>query len=146
MVAKGNSVSPVWARTTCAWKVMSASEISETTEVAFSSSMALLPKVGSITRAQLREIATLKLLAHPNVVRLHEVAASKTKIYMVLELVNGGEHKVRGDLGHRLLQLRALRRDVAQVRARTERRNLPRRSPLLSQSAIPVIARPGNPA
>lgn len=38
-----------------------------------------------------REIATLKLLAHPNVVRLHEVAASKTKIYMVLELVNGGE-------------------------------------------------------
>ncbi|CAN6349639.1 unnamed protein product [Urochloa humidicola] len=38
-----------------------------------------------------REIATLKLLRHPNVVRLHEVAASKTKIYMVLEFVNGGE-------------------------------------------------------
>ncbi|RCV15407.1 hypothetical protein SETIT_3G053800v2 [Setaria italica] len=38
-----------------------------------------------------REIATLKLLHHPNVVRLHEVAASKTKIYMVLEFVNGGE-------------------------------------------------------
>ncbi|OQU77359.1 hypothetical protein SORBI_3009G034200 [Sorghum bicolor] len=38
-----------------------------------------------------REIATLNLLAHPNVVRLHEIAASKTKIYMVLELVNGGE-------------------------------------------------------
>jgi 5'-AMP-activated protein kinase catalytic alpha subunit len=38
-----------------------------------------------------REIATLKLLKHPNVVRLHEVAASKTKIYMVLEYVNGGE-------------------------------------------------------
>ncbi|KAL5203490.1 hypothetical protein ABZP36_014442 [Zizania latifolia] len=38
-----------------------------------------------------REIATLKLLKHPNVVRLHEVAASKTKIYMVLEFVNGGE-------------------------------------------------------
>ncbi|VAH01935.1 unnamed protein product [Triticum turgidum subsp. durum] len=31
------------------------------------------------------------MLAHPNVVRLHEVAASKTKIYMVLEFVNGGE-------------------------------------------------------
>ncbi|KAF7836866.1 CBL-interacting serine/threonine-protein kinase 1 isoform X1 [Senna tora] len=36
-----------------------------------------------------REIATLKLLKHPNLVRLHEVFASKTKIYMVLEYVNG---------------------------------------------------------
>ncbi|XP_028786970.1 CBL-interacting serine/threonine-protein kinase 1 isoform X2 [Neltuma alba] len=38
-----------------------------------------------------REIATLKLLKHPNVVRLHEVLASKTNIYMVLEYVAGGE-------------------------------------------------------
>ncbi|CAK9144505.1 unnamed protein product [Ilex paraguariensis] len=38
-----------------------------------------------------REIGTLKLLKHPNVVRLQEVLASKTKIYMVLEFVNGGE-------------------------------------------------------
>ncbi|KAG4946711.1 hypothetical protein AAZX31_15G176800 [Glycine max] len=38
-----------------------------------------------------REIFTLKLLKHPNVVRLYEVLASKTKIYMVLEYVNGGE-------------------------------------------------------
>lgn len=38
-----------------------------------------------------REIATLKLLKHPNIVRLYEVLASKTKIYMVLEYVNGGE-------------------------------------------------------
>lgn len=38
-----------------------------------------------------REIATLKLLKHPNVVRLYEVLASKTKIYMVLEYVHGGE-------------------------------------------------------
>ncbi|XP_008390487.1 CBL-interacting serine/threonine-protein kinase 1-like isoform X1 [Malus domestica] len=37
------------------------------------------------------EIGTLKLLKHPNVVRLHEVVASKTKIYMVLEYVTGGE-------------------------------------------------------
>ncbi|WOL00258.1 CBL-interacting protein kinase 1-like isoform X1 [Canna indica] len=39
----------------------------------------------------MREISTLKLLKHPNIVRLHEVSASKTKIYMVLEYVNGGE-------------------------------------------------------
>ncbi|XP_019414515.1 PREDICTED: CBL-interacting serine/threonine-protein kinase 1-like [Lupinus angustifolius] len=38
-----------------------------------------------------REIATLKVLKHPNVVRLYEVLASKTKIYMVLEYVTGGE-------------------------------------------------------
>ncbi|XP_047257278.1 CBL-interacting serine/threonine-protein kinase 1 isoform X2 [Capsicum annuum] len=38
-----------------------------------------------------REIRTLKVLKHPNVVRLYEVLASKTKIYMVLEYVNGGE-------------------------------------------------------
>ncbi|GLU05178.1 hypothetical protein SLE2022_222910 [Rubroshorea leprosula] len=39
----------------------------------------------------IREIATLKLLKHPNVIRLHEVLASKTKIYMVLEYVPGGD-------------------------------------------------------
>ncbi|KAG6534712.1 CBL-interacting protein kinase 1-like [Zingiber officinale] len=38
-----------------------------------------------------REIGTLKLLKHPNIVRLYEVSASKIKIYMVLEYVNGGE-------------------------------------------------------
>ncbi|WOK98168.1 CBL-interacting protein kinase 1 [Canna indica] len=38
-----------------------------------------------------REIRTLKLLKHPNAIRLYEVLASKTKIYMVLEYVNGGE-------------------------------------------------------
>ncbi|XP_061343250.1 CBL-interacting serine/threonine-protein kinase 1 isoform X1 [Gastrolobium bilobum] len=45
----------------------------------------------NITDQIKREIATLKLLKHPNVVRLCEVSASKTKIYMVLEYVTGGE-------------------------------------------------------
>ncbi|XP_021640216.2 CBL-interacting serine/threonine-protein kinase 17 isoform X2 [Hevea brasiliensis] len=45
----------------------------------------------NITDQIKREIATLKLLKHPNVVRLYEVLASKSKIYMVLEYVNGGE-------------------------------------------------------
>ncbi|CAN6467022.1 unnamed protein product [Victoria cruziana] len=44
-----------------------------------------------ITEQIKREIRTLKLLNHPNVVRLYEVLASKTKIYMVLEYVTGGE-------------------------------------------------------
>ncbi|OVA14770.1 Protein kinase domain [Macleaya cordata] len=38
-----------------------------------------------------REISTMKLIKHPNVVKLYEVMASKTKIYIVLEFVNGGE-------------------------------------------------------
>eukprot|EP00249_Psilotum_nudum_P012732 c23949_g1_i1 orf=481-1800(+) len=38
-----------------------------------------------------REISTMKLIKHPNVVQLYEVMASKTKIYIVLELVTGGE-------------------------------------------------------
>ncbi|KAH7678848.1 Non-specific serine/threonine protein kinase protein [Dioscorea alata] len=38
-----------------------------------------------------REISTMKLIKHPNVIRMHEVMASKTKIYIVLEFVTGGE-------------------------------------------------------
>ncbi|AQK68055.1 Protein kinase superfamily protein, partial [Zea mays] len=38
-----------------------------------------------------RGISTVKLIKHPNVVQLHEVMASRTKIYMVLEFVDGGE-------------------------------------------------------
>nr|CAD1817350.1 unnamed protein product [Ananas comosus var. bracteatus] len=38
-----------------------------------------------------REIATMKLIKHPNVVRIYEVMGSKTKIFIVLEFVTGGE-------------------------------------------------------
>ncbi|CAL9105966.1 CBL-interacting protein kinase 32-like isoform X2 [Musa acuminata AAA Group] len=38
-----------------------------------------------------REISTMKLINHPNVVRLHEVMGSKSKIFIVLEYVTGGE-------------------------------------------------------
>ncbi|XP_073301153.1 CBL-interacting serine/threonine-protein kinase 3-like [Primulina huaijiensis] len=38
-----------------------------------------------------REIATMKLIKHPNVVQLYEVMASKTKIFIVMEFVTGGE-------------------------------------------------------
>ncbi|PIN22445.1 Serine/threonine protein kinase [Handroanthus impetiginosus] len=38
-----------------------------------------------------REISTMKLIRHPNVIRIFEVMASKTKIYIVMELVTGGE-------------------------------------------------------
>ncbi|VVA33088.1 PREDICTED: CBL-interacting [Prunus dulcis] len=38
-----------------------------------------------------REIATMKLIKHPNVVRLFEVMGSKTKIFIVMEFVTGGE-------------------------------------------------------
>jgi serine/threonine protein kinase len=38
-----------------------------------------------------REISTMKLIKHPNVIKLIEVLASRTKIYIVLEYVDGGE-------------------------------------------------------
>ncbi|GMY09067.1 CBL-interacting serine/threonine-protein kinase 9 [Fagus crenata] len=38
-----------------------------------------------------REISTMKLIKHPNVVKLFEVMASKSKIYIILEFVAGGE-------------------------------------------------------
>ena len=38
-----------------------------------------------------KEIAIMKQLRHPHVVRLREVLASRTKIFIVLELVTGGE-------------------------------------------------------
>lgn len=38
-----------------------------------------------------REISVMRLIKHPNVVRLYEVMASKNKIYFVMEYVRGGE-------------------------------------------------------
>lgn len=38
-----------------------------------------------------REISVMKMVEHPNIVELHEVMASKTKIYFAMELVRGGE-------------------------------------------------------
>ncbi|KAJ4957367.1 hypothetical protein NE237_024478 [Protea cynaroides] len=38
-----------------------------------------------------REISIMKIVRHPNIVRLHEVLASRTKIYIILEFITGGE-------------------------------------------------------
>lgn len=38
-----------------------------------------------------REISVMKMVSHPNIVELHEVMATKSKIYFVMELVKGGE-------------------------------------------------------
>ncbi|XP_066355510.1 CBL-interacting protein kinase 15-like [Miscanthus floridulus] len=38
-----------------------------------------------------REITTMRLVAHKNIVHLHEVMATRNKIYIVMEYVKGGE-------------------------------------------------------
>jgi 5'-AMP-activated protein kinase, catalytic alpha subunit len=38
-----------------------------------------------------REISAMKMVRHPNIVQMHEVMDTKTKIYFVLEYVKGGE-------------------------------------------------------
>ncbi|XP_043696235.1 CBL-interacting serine/threonine-protein kinase 21 [Telopea speciosissima] len=38
-----------------------------------------------------REISTMKLLHHPNIVRIYEVTATKTKIFIIMEYVSGGQ-------------------------------------------------------
>lgn len=38
-----------------------------------------------------REISAMKLLDHPNVVKIHEVIATKTKVCLVMEYVSGGQ-------------------------------------------------------
>ncbi|CAK9168840.1 unnamed protein product [Ilex paraguariensis] len=47
-------------------------------------------KVGMMEQIK-REISVMKMMKHPNIVELHEVMASKTKIYIAMELVRGGE-------------------------------------------------------
>ncbi|GJW94294.1 CBL-interacting serine/threonine-protein kinase 7-like protein [Tanacetum coccineum] len=39
----------------------------------------------------IREVAAMRRLNHPNILKLHEVLATKTKIYLVMELAIGGE-------------------------------------------------------
>nr|AAD31900.1 putative serine/threonine protein kinase [Mesembryanthemum crystallinum] len=47
-------------------------------------------KVGMMEQMK-REISVMKRVKHPNIVQLHEVMASKSKIYLAMDLVRGGE-------------------------------------------------------
>ncbi|KAL5654083.1 hypothetical protein ACJX0J_033402, partial [Zea mays] len=38
-----------------------------------------------------REITTMRLVEHKNIVRLHEVMATRNKIYIIMEYAKGGE-------------------------------------------------------
>lgn len=65
-------------------------------------------KVGSGMVDQIkREIFVMRLVRHPNIVRLYEVMANKAKIYLVMEYVRGGE------LFHRVARLGKLKEDAA---------------------------------
>lgn len=46
---------------------------------------------GGLTGNVMREISIMRRLRHPHIVRLHEVLATKTKVYTVMEYAKGGE-------------------------------------------------------
>ena len=49
-------------------------------------------KLDAATRVQmLQEVQLMKLVQHPNVVRLYEVIDTATKLYLVLEYADGGD-------------------------------------------------------
>ncbi|CAM0884204.1 unnamed protein product [Alopecurus aequalis] len=56
-----------------------------------------------------REIAVMKRVSHPNIVELHEVMATRSKIYLALELVRGGE------LFARIVRSRRVKENVARL-------------------------------
>ncbi|CAN1811973.1 CBL-interacting serine/threonine-protein kinase 6 [Linum perenne] len=56
-----------------------------------------------------REISVMKMVKHQNIVELHEVMASKSKIYIAMELVRGGE------LFAKIAAKGRLKEDVARV-------------------------------
>lgn len=47
-------------------------------------------KVGLVDQTK-REISVMRMVKHPNVLRLYEVLATKTKIYFIIEYAKGGE-------------------------------------------------------
>ncbi|XP_059468439.1 SNF-related serine/threonine-protein kinase [Neocloeon triangulifer] len=49
-------------------------------------------KLDEVSRAHLfQEVRCMKLVQHPNVVRLYEVIDTQTKLYLILELADGGD-------------------------------------------------------
>lgn len=49
-------------------------------------------KLDEISRSHLfQEVRCMKLVQHPNVVRLYEVIDTQTKLYLILELGDGGD-------------------------------------------------------
>lgn len=54
-----------------------------------------------------REIRTMKLLHHPNIVRIHEVIGTKTNIYIVMEYVSGGQLLDKMSYGQKLNEVEA---------------------------------------
>ncbi|KAM0023969.1 putative protein kinase CAMK-CAMKL-CHK1 family [Helianthus debilis subsp. tardiflorus] len=70
-------------------------KFAQNTETGESVAMKLLDRATIIKHKMVdqikREISIMKLVRHPHVVRLHEVLASRTKIYIILEFITGGE-------------------------------------------------------
>lgn len=77
----------------------------------------IISKSGQLTKKQLKhirtEIVVLRLVAHPNIVRLKEILASKNKIYIVMEYLDGGD--ILGALRTSDFSLEQVRRYFIQI-------------------------------
>ncbi|KAF0922248.1 hypothetical protein E2562_029136 [Oryza meyeriana var. granulata] len=74
-----------------------------------------LAATGMATRV-LREVTAMRRLRHPNVLRLHEVLATRSKVYLVMELAPGGDLLSRlASLPSRRLPENAARRVFLQL-------------------------------
>ncbi|KAG8062802.1 hypothetical protein GUJ93_ZPchr0003g17526 [Zizania palustris] len=74
-----------------------------------------LAAAGMATRV-LREVTAMRRLRHPNVLRLHEVLATRSKMYLVMELAPGGDLLSRlASLPSRRLPEHAARRVFLQL-------------------------------
>ncbi|OWM87838.1 CBL-interacting serine/threonine-protein kinase 4-like [Punica granatum] len=74
-------------------KVYQACSVADSSPVAIKIIDKKSKSLNAVTEAQvLREVSAMRLLqSHPNILKIHEVMATRSKIYLVMELAPGGE-------------------------------------------------------
>nr|DAD36651.1 TPA_asm: hypothetical protein HUJ06_007292 [Nelumbo nucifera] len=72
-------------------KVHQARRLADNTDVAIKVMDKTRATITTMEPNIIREVSAMRRLRHPNIVRIHEVMATKSKIYLVMEYARGGE-------------------------------------------------------